>query len=576
MQIYEDGGAKCYSCGKSFHHSKVEKENMTSPRGFKVPKKRGPLDPEDFAKAKTEVVKATPKVSCDEIEEFGVRGFKDRLVKKATNEFYGVKVGYDSNGQIDSHYYPYGNDKKRGYKIRELPKTFSFVGTFGGLFGREKFSAGGKRLIITEGEVDALSVAQASFDRYNKYYPVVSLPSSSCSSVLMEEREWIRSFQEVVLWMDNDEAGITARDKAIKIIGADKVKVVEIAENDASDVLTSGEDGSKRIMEAIWDAQMFKPAGIIGQTELWDALVNYNEIKAIPYPECLTGINSKIKGARLGEIALFISGTGSGKSTIVREIGLEFLRATEDKIGIISLEESPGETARLFSGMAIHRNPAEEEIPLDELKVGFDSVFGEDRVVVLDHQGSIKDDSILDQFEYMCLSGCKYLFVDHITILVSEGADGLTGNEAIDKIMNDLLRLAKRHTVWIGLISHLRKAETGRKSFEEGRLPSIDDIRGSGSIKQVSFDIIAFARNMTARQERVRNRIEMAILKSRTTGKTGPVLGADYNVKTGRLVAAPPDLEDDEEAFGEEKTETVVYEEALSEEDLINKFKRDK
>lgn len=137
----------------------------------------------------------------------------------------------------------------------------------------------------------------------------------------------------------------------------------------------------------------------------------------------------------------------------------------------------------------------------------------------------------------MCLIGCKYLFIDHITILVSEGADGLTGNEAIDKIMNDLLRLVKRHNVYICLISHLRKVQTGGKSFEEGRIPSLDDIRGSGSIKQVSFDVIAFARDMNNAEEHVRNTICMAVLKSRTMALTGPVVGAVYNNVTGRLTA---------------------------------------
>ena len=75
----------------------------------------------------------------------------------------------------------------------------------------------------------------------------------------------------------------------------------------------------------------------------------------------------------------------------------------------------------------------------------------------------------------------------------------------------------------------------GGKSFEEGKLPSIDDIRGSGSIKQISFDIISFARNLTAENDIERNTIKMRILKSRYTGLTGTVPGAFYNNTTGRL-----------------------------------------
>jgi twinkle protein len=138
----------------------------------------------------------------------------------------------------------------------------------------------------------------------------------------------------------------------------------------------------------------------------------------------------------------------------------------------------------------------------------------------------------------MCLIGCKYIYIDHITILVSEGVEKLQGNEAQDKMMNELLRLVKRHPVWIGLISHLRKVNSGAQSFEEGKLPTLDDIRGSGSIKQISFDIVAFARNLMAEDETARNTIKMAVLKARYTGLTGEVRGAVYNQKTGRLSAA--------------------------------------
>jgi hypothetical protein len=63
----------------------------------------------------------------------------------------------------------------------------------------------------------------------------------------------------------------------------------------------------------------------------------------------------------------------------------------------------------------------------------------------------------------------------------------------------------------------------------------MDDIKGSGSIKQISFQIIAFARNMVASNEAERNTIKMRVLKSRFTGRTGDAGGSFYNQDTGRL-----------------------------------------
>lgn len=473
------------------------------------------------------------RLSVEDIRDsLPIKGFIERKIKKTTCEFFDVKVEFDSNGDIEAHYYPYSNG---GYKCRRLPKQFSWVGNPNGLFGREKFNGGGKRLVITEGELDALSVAQANVEKYGKIYPVISIPSAAAVNELLEHRDWIRSFQEVILALDNDKAGKEATEKAIRIIGIDKVKIWKPPLKDANEILVK--KGWEAVIQAVWDAAEWCPAGIISKEDIWKQIVERAKIPSVPYPDCLEGLNSKIKGKRLGEIALFISGTGCGKSTVIRECILSDIATTTEKVGVISLEESPGETGQKLAGMAISKNPAQQEIPEEELKEGFDSVFKDDRVVVLDHQGSIKDDSIVSQLEYMCLIGCKYLYIDHITILVSEGAEGLTGNEAIDKIMNDLLRVAKRHNVWIGLVSHLRKVQTGGKSFEEGKLPTMDDIRGSGSIKQVSFDIIAFARNTMAESEDLRNTVQMAVLKSRTTGQTGPVRGTKYNNLTGRLSA---------------------------------------
>jgi twinkle protein len=511
-QIYEDDSAFCFSCRKSYPAPIGEVVDLE----FKVVKSN-----ETWNDSKLEEVK----------NDYTIRGFKERNIVKQVSEHYGVKVSYDIDGAIDSHYYPYYSDSSLvGYKVRNLPKSFSSIGNVkGGLFGQNLYN-GGRRLVITEGELDAMSVQSAWFKKYKTFYPVVSLRSASSVKDLIDAREWIRNFDEVILWLDNDDAGKEAMKEAARIIGYDKIKVAKSTEKDASELWIKEPE---KVLTTIYDAVDYTPAGILTKNELWHQLEKYNELESVPYPSFMDGLNDKLKGMRFGEITLWTSGTGSGKSTLLREIAVHLLDTTEDKIGIVSLEESPAETARKMAGMAINRNPAKEEIPIDDLKVGFDNIFGDNRVMVLDHQGSISDGSIMDFLEYMCLSGCKYLFVDHITILASEGAEGLTGNEAIDKIMNDLLRLVKKYEVWIGLISHLRKTDNKGKSFEEGKLPSMDDIRGSGSIKQISMDIIAFARDAGSSVEDERNTIKTKVLKCRYTGLTGPSGSLHYDFDTG-------------------------------------------
>ena len=515
--IYDDG-AYCFSC----QYSTKKVNNMND------------LEP---------VADNKDQLTLDEIHELNSFAITSRGISKQVVDHFGIKMAVNPDGSGGSHFYPYTNKhdgKVIAWKERKLPKSFIVHGNFTNieLFG-QAVANGGKTLVITEGELDACAVAQSFLDKYNRIFPVVSIPSASGCKIVLEQREWIRKFESVILFFDKDEAGSNAIQKVAKIIGAGKVKVAKLLEKDPCEQLLK--HGSKSLLQSYWDAETWSPAGLVMGESIWEQFQQRQRTKSRPYPKCLSGLNDKLKGIRHGEITLFTSGTGSGKSTIVKEVVLDLLKDKENKVGLISLEESVGDTAEKFIEMALQQRLDHSEgtmLSQAELRRGFDTVFKDERLVLLDHQGSVGDSTLTDKIEYMCLMGCKYLILDHITIAVSEGAEGLSGNEAVDKVMSDLLKIVKKHNIWLCLISHLRKAPGGGASFEEGKLASIDDIKGSGSIKQISFDIVAFARNLVADNETERNTIKFRVLKSRFTGLTGSAGSAIYSNKTGRLTAA--------------------------------------
>tara|TARA_R110000822_G_scaffold4672_2_gene20194 strand:+ start:10867 stop:12456 length:1590 start_codon:yes stop_codon:yes gene_type:complete len=515
LATYNDGHSYCFSCMKY------------------TPSTEG----QDMGAAVIEFTDRNTAESIGSISTYSSYPMSSRGINKETIDYFNVKMSVNEDGSPEAHFYPYTHKGKIiAYKKRTLPKNFSTVGKFNNveLFGQSQASAsGGQKLIITEGEIDCLAVAQSMYEKYNKYYSVVSIPSASQTKSILENRDFVRKYKEVVLMFDQDDAGAKAVEQAAKIIGIDKVKVASFNFKDPSELYVA--EGKEGVLNAVWNASSYNPAGILTGESIWSHFKDRQNAQSVPYPDCLNGLNEKLGGMRHGEITLFTSGTGSGKSTVIKEIVLDILKRTDDKVGLISLEESVGDTAEKFIAMQLQR-PLQGEHPLsdEELRDGFNSVFGDERLVLLDHQGSVSDASLLDKIEYMALMGCKYLVLDHITIAVSEGAAGLTGNEAVDKVMSDLLKIVKKHNVWLGLVSHLRKA-MGGKSFEEGHLASIDDIKGSGSIKQISFDIIAFARNVVAESPIERNTIKLRVLKARFTGFTGDCGTSVYNPKTTRL-----------------------------------------
>ena len=514
--MYEDGGF-CFAC----NYSSRKEENMNDESREDI----------SVMVSDNDISTNTMANRLGEISGYSDYPISSRGISQETVRHFNVKMSVTSEGKPESHFYPYTkNGKVVAYKERKLPKEgFYTHGNFKTieLFGQSQATLG-KTLVLTEGELDTLAVAEAYKAHYGKFFAVASIPSATGLKVLLENREWVNSFASVVLLFDQDEAGQKAIEQAAKIIGAGKVKIGKLIEKDPCDVLIK--HGFKALLESIWNAQTYSPAGILVGEQIWEKYLERENTESIPYPDCISGLNDKIRGMRQGEITLLTSGTGSGKSTITKEIILHLLSTTDTKIGVISLEESIGDTTEQLVNMHL-KGEAKDS---DGFRKGFEQVFSDERIILLDHQGSVSDASLTDKIEYMALMGCTHLFLDHITIAVSEGTEGLSGNEAVDKMMSDLLKIVKKHNVWLGLISHLRKSFTG-KAFEEGHLPTIDDIKGSGSIKQISFDIIAFARNLVAENDDEKRTVKFRVLKSRFTGLTGDAGAAMYDRDSGRL-----------------------------------------
>ena len=271
------------------------------------------------------VPRSTQYLSVNDIADYPSYPMGSRKISRDIVDLFKVRMSVNEDGKPEAHYYPYTRDGKiTAYKVRQLPKDFSVVGDFKNveLFGQST-CGGGKTLVVTEGEIDAMAVAEAFKQHYGRIFPVVSIPSASGTNVLLAQREWIRNFESVVILFDQDEAGKTAAEKAAKIIGLERCKIGTMQQKDASETLIEG--GHAAVLSSIWNAKPWSPAGIMYGDSIWDAFMERQSVESIPYPACLDGLNQKLKGIRHGEITLFTSGTGSGKSTVIKEIILDLL-----------------------------------------------------------------------------------------------------------------------------------------------------------------------------------------------------------------------------------------------------------
>jgi twinkle protein len=166
----------------------------------------------------------------------------------------------------------YYNDKGEltGQKLRFPDKTFAVRGHItDSLYGQHLWS-GGKKLIITEGEIDCLSVSQIQ----NNQYPVVSVPNGAqgAKKVLEKNLEYLAKFDEVILMFDMDDAGRKAIEECAKILPVGKAFIANLPCKDPNDCLKEGK--TKELISAIWNAKPYRPDGIVAGTELENKCVH--------------------------------------------------------------------------------------------------------------------------------------------------------------------------------------------------------------------------------------------------------------------------------------------------------------
>ncbi len=416
----------------------------------------------------------------------------------------------------------------RAQKLRNANKNFTWLGEPKSinLFGEHLWETNGKRVVVCEGEIDALSVSQV----FGNKWPVVSIPNgaASASKAITRSIEWLETFQEIILCFDQDEAGKAAANSCAHLLTPGKCKIVHgLPENDPNECIIKGKH--EQLTQAIWQAKTFRPDGVVSGDELWDHINKDESGWSVPYP--WEGFNQSLMGMRGGELVTITAGTGIGKSSVCRELAYTLVRDGH-KVGYIALEESVKKTAECL--MAIHMNIPHTSMPDvsdEEKKQAFDEVMGDGNLVLYDHWGSQDPSRLLGQVRYMCKGlGCKFIFIDHLSILVSALAEG-DERRMIDNTMTKLRSLVEETDIHCVLVSHLKRPD-GR-GHEEGAATSLSQLRGSSAIGQLSDSVLGCERNQQDQLEAMNTTVR--VLKNRYAGITGVCATLEYNPTIGRL-----------------------------------------
>jgi twinkle protein len=144
--LYTDGHQHCFSCGTTVQNGDAVHEPRT--------------------KSKTE-----RKLISGEFIALTKRNISEETCKK-----FGYQAGEYKDGKVQIAPYYSSSGELVAQKVRFPDKNFTVLGDISkaGLFGANLWSSG-KKIVVTEGEIDALSVSQVQ----NNKWPVVSVPNGA-------------------------------------------------------------------------------------------------------------------------------------------------------------------------------------------------------------------------------------------------------------------------------------------------------------------------------------------------------------------------------------------------------------
>jgi len=441
---YEKMVGKCHSCGQPYP-SKLETHGWAAGR---YPTNRN---------KEYDVLSFTPKAVRAESPSNG-KWTEMRCINRFTMEQFNVLTFDDRQEYI----YPSG-----GIKVRRLDeKQFYAKNGFKGdeLFGMNLFPAGSAKMVtVTEGELDALSVAQMLKSQY--ITPVVSLPSATPSKKLWEKcHDWLDSFPKIIVSFDNDEAGNAIADRIAKMF-PNKVYRVDHADlKDANDFLQKGR--VKEFVGAWWGAKKYVPENILNTTDQFLSL--YKDTPEHQYvPTGIQALDDKILGLMQGHFTVIKAPTGIGKTEVMRYLEYNMLQR---KIPIASWHLEETKLRSLLGLVSYHvkdnltRRDLIDEKQAEETVITAIKDLTKDenfyQFYLGDGQGA---EELIEQIRFFSqAAGCKFVFFEPIQDVVVG-----TSEESKESMLADLsIRLSKLAAeLNVGIVTIAHTNENGDPKY---------------------------------------------------------------------------------------------------------------
>lgn len=463
-----------------------------------------------------------PELSIPETHGF----LRKRGLKPETLAKYGA--GFTDDGKVVTAVYYNDEGLPVFAKHRNSAKKFWNDGGENlpliGLYGWHSASTK-KYLLIVEGEVDAWSAWQM----LEGYFTVVSIPNGVADAAerVRMDLPRIEQYEKVYVAFDSDKQGQDAQAAVLDVLDGGYAVTLPTGYKDASDMLQAGE--AKAFKDAVWAGQRVTPSGFVDRETLIGRTLDFlrDKNKRVGHSFGWPGLDEMFGGQRPGEVLTWVSGSGIGKSSLLRNL-LWNLYKDGVKSAYLPFEDMTEvaltQLAQLDLGRNVLRLNELDEATGLELADSLDGML--QYITVLDKFDWQDPQEVVKKLEYAVrIHGARVLVLDHITWLAESSAED--SRIVLERVMPALKALATKQGVTIHIISHLSRD----KQDKDDTKPALNRIKNSSAIVQVSDAVIGIRGN------REENQLEIVALKqNRLWGRSDrESVVLRYNTDTTRL-----------------------------------------
>ena len=345
------------------------------------------------------------------------------------------------------------------------------------LWGWWNVDSNTRKIIITEGEVDAMSCAQIT-----SKYPTLSLPSG-CADMKWIDHDWdqLAQFETIYLAMDMDDAGEIAAKTISDKLGKARCRRVKIGKNcnDVNELLCSG-SGTPAYLEGLLSrAKTFDPPSILGASDGIEDAIRENEerlesikVKNFVFPD----MDFKLIDADTG---ILTGQSGSGKTDLANLIMLNEMQ--HGQVVCIVAADTPANDLRILSAWQIFGHSPDAH----EIRLACEAMEGKLFFIdAVNHR--MGGDELLKTMEYATQRyGVTRFLIDNLFEVDDIKKDDYNKQ---DQFVRDLDKFDKTHRTNSMLVAHALMGDD-----HATKKPTLRDIEGSkGMTKPIQYAISIF------------------------------------------------------------------------------------